>query len=63
MEPWAATKRLYTSVEVTPGPVQVPIQVPIQWPLFPNFTLVVGKARTFHLALVYLVPRPRHRTV
>jgi hypothetical protein len=41
MDPWAATKKasqLYTSVAVTPAPVQVPTQ----WPLVPSFTSVVG---------------------
>ena len=38
MESWAATKKLYTSVEMTPAPVRVPNQSP----LVPSFTLVVG---------------------
>ena len=49
MEPWAAIKKLYTSVEVTPAPVRIPTQRPH----LPNFTSVVGLARTFHLAPVY----------
>ena len=39
MEPWAATKKVYTSVAVTP----VPVRVPTQWPLVQSYTSVVGK--------------------
>ena len=38
MEPWAATKQLDTSVDVTPAPVRIPIERP----LVPSSTSVVG---------------------
>ena len=41
-------RELYTSLVVT----SVPIWVPIQQLLVPSFTLVVGQARTFYLALI-----------
>jgi hypothetical protein len=43
MESWTATKKLYTSVALTP----VPVGVPTQRPLVPSFTLVVGYAENF----------------
>ena len=49
--PWShglQPKKLYTSVVVTPAPVQVPTL----WPLVPSFMSVIGQARTFHLVLV-----------
>ena len=40
---WAATKKLYISLMVTPAPVWIAIQ----WLLVLSLTLVVGKAENF----------------
>ena len=54
MEPWVVIKKALLSC----GGDTSSCPVPTQQPLVLSFTLVVGKTRTFHLAVVYVSSFP-----